>query len=146
MGGDQTDMLLAMVTVVIPAALITLIPARLILGLSGDLGTSDLLLDIGRWTAAYLLMSVIAFGLSAVLKSTIAPLSILVVLAIFVNGGFLQWPEGIRFLPDQTAMSLLGTPAFEVTALPPGIAALVLATWAAIATAGYVIALIWRDT
>ena len=62
-----------------------------------------------------------------------------------VNAGLVQWPEGVRFLPDQAAMSMLGTPAFEVTELPPVIGALALGLWALVAICGYAVALIRRD-
>lgn len=137
--------LAAAVGVVIPAALVALVPARLILGLHEGLAVSALLADIGRWVGAYLLMSLFVFGLAAVLRSTIVPLVILAVTVIGVNAGLVQWPEGVRFLPDQAAMSMLGTPAFEVTELPPVIGALALGLWALVAICGYAVALIRRD-
>ena len=136
----------AMVVVVVPAALVALVPGRLVLGLDNGLGAAEVVVDVGRWVTAYLLMSVLAFGLAAVVRSVVATLSVLVVPTIFVSAGFLQWPEGLRFLPDQAAQSFLGTPAFDVTELPPGIAASALLAWAVIATIAYVVALTQRDT
>lgn len=132
--------------VALPGALLTLLPARLVLGLHEGLTAPELAADIGRWIAVYLLMSLIAFGLAAVARSAIASLSILVVVAIFINAGFLQWSEGLRFLPDQAAMSTLGTPAFEVTELPPAVGAFTLVVWAVVSVCCYVIALIRRDS
>lgn len=138
--------LAALTLVVLPGALLALIPARLILGFHDRLTVTDLLTDIGRWTAAYLLMSLVAFGLATVLRSAIAPLSLLGALAVFVNAGFLPWPEGLRFLPDQAAMNMLGTPSSEVTVLPPAIGALAVGLWALIAIGGHAIALTRRDS
>lgn len=138
--------LAALILVALPGALLTLLPTRLVLGLHEGLTAPELATDIGRWIAVYLLMSLIAFGLAAVARSAIASLSILVVVAIFINAGFLQWPEGLRFLPDQAAMSTLGTPAFEVTELPPAVGAFTLVVWAVVSVCCYVIALIRRDS
>ncbi|MFZ2751239.1 MAG: hypothetical protein WAZ15_13170, partial [Propioniciclava sp.] len=138
--------LAALTLVVLPGALLTLIPARLILGFHNGLPVAELLTDVVRWTAVYLLMSLVAFGLATVLRSAIAPLSLLGALAVFVNAGFLPWPEGLRFLPDQAAMNMLGTPSSEVTVLPPAIGALTLTLWALVATAGHAVTLARRDS
>lgn len=138
--------LTAAVGVAIPAALVALVPARLVLGLHEGLTVPGLLADMGRWVGAYLLMSLLVFGLAAVLRSTIAPLVILAVTVIGVNAGLVQWPEGVRFLPDQAAMSMIGTPAFEVTELPSAVAAVALGLWALVAICGYAVALIRRDS
>ncbi|SDN36726.1 hypothetical protein SAMN05216355_102126 [Actinomyces ruminicola] len=91
-------------------------------------------------------MSVIAFGLAGLLRSAIAALGILITVPIIVGTGILQWPQVLRLLPDQAALSLLGAPGYDVTALPPAAAALVLATWAGLCLAAYALALIRRDT
>lgn len=137
---------LAMTAVVVPAAIAVLAPARVIVGLSDGLSTGAIALDLGRWVLAYTFMSVIAFGLAAVLRSTVAPLSAFVLVAVFSGGGFVQWPEGIRFLPDQAGMSLLGTPAFEVTEIAPATAALTLTLWAIVFSAAYALSILRRDT
>nr|WP_246421938.1 ABC transporter [Nocardiopsis mwathae] len=136
---------LAMTAVVIPVAAAVLAPGRVVIGLSDGLSTGAVALDLGRWVLAYTAMSVIAFGLAAVLRSTVAPLAVFVVVAVFAGGGFVQWPEGVRFLPDQASMSLLGTPAFEVTEIAPATAALTLAVWALASLAAYALSLMRRD-
>lgn len=143
-----TGKLAAAVGVAILAALVALVPARLILGLHHGLIAPGLLADMARWVGAYLLMSLFVFGLAGVLRSTIAPLVILAVTVtvIGVNAGLVQWPEGVRFLPDQAAMNMLGTPAFDVTELPPAIGALALGLWSLVAICGYAVALIRRDS
>lgn len=141
-----TAKLIAMITVVLPAVLVTLVPARLTIGISDGLNPGELLLDLSRWIAVYLLMSLIAFGIAGLLRSTIAPLTILVLVPVFVGTGILQWPEGIRFLPDQASMSLLGTPAYEVAELAPGVAALALIAWASLAVGAFAVSLVRRDT
>lgn len=135
----------AMTVVIVVAATIALLPARLIIGISDGLGADQLLLYTGRWITVYVLMSLIAFGLAGILRSAVAPLGILIALPIVLATGILQWPQGIRFLPDQASLSLLGTPGYEVTELPPGIAVLTLITWAAASVAVYAIAVIRRD-
>ncbi|MFT3875339.1 MAG: hypothetical protein QM708_02770 [Propioniciclava sp.] len=137
--------IVAMVAVVLPAAIVTLTPARLILGMGQGLTAPALLADIGRWVAVYVLMSLFVFGLADVLRSTMAPLASLAVLAIFVNAGFLNWPEGLRFLPDQAAMNALGTPTFEVMELPAGLAAITLAGWSTAAIIASVVVFLRRD-
>ncbi|WP_017592994.1 hypothetical protein [Nocardiopsis potens] len=135
----------AMIAAALAAAVAALAPARLIIGISAGLGAGGLLLDLGRWVAVYVLMSAIAFGLAGLLRSAIAPLGILITLPVVVATGALQWPAGLRFLPDQAALSLVGTPAYDVHQLPPGTAALALALWALLSLTGYGAALIRRD-
>ena len=64
---------------------------------------------------------------------------------VVVGTGILQWPRVLRFLPDQAALSLLGTPGYSVTALPTAAAALALTIWAAVCLAAYAATLIHRD-
>ncbi|AOS63162.1 ABC transporter [Actinoalloteichus hymeniacidonis] len=135
----------AMVAVVSVAAIIALAPARLVIGISDGVGPPALLADLGAWVAAYLAMSVIAFGLAGLLRGVVAPLAILIASPMVVATGILQWPAGLRFLPDQAGMSLLGTPAYEITAIPIGMAALALAAWASVSIAVYALTLLRRD-
>ncbi|WP_136191964.1 ABC transporter [Actinomyces procaprae] len=134
-----------MLVVVAVATAIAVIPARLIIDIPAGLGIGEALLDIARWATAYLLMSVIAFGLAGLLRSAIAAIGILVAVPVIVGTGILQWPQVLRLLPDQAALSLLGTPGYDVTALPPTTAALTLATWAGLCLATYALALCRRD-
>lgn len=137
--------LIAMLTVTLVAAIIATVPAQLVIGLADENSVGDLLIDCLRWVAAYVFMSVIAFGLAGILKSAIATLGIMIGLPIVIATGILQWPDGIRFLPDQAALSLVGTPGYDVTELPPGIAALTLLGWSIIAVAAYAGAVTRRD-
>lgn len=138
--------LIAMVIAVLAAIVVVLILPRLIIGISDGLSVGTLIADLSRWVTVYLLMSFIAFGLAGFLRSTIAPLAILIMIPIFVATGVLQWPEGLRFLPDQASMSLLGTPAYDVTELPAQIALIALLCWALLWVFTYWIALIRRDS
>lgn len=137
--------LTATVVVCFAATLIAIVPARLVIGISAGSSPSDLALNSAQWVAVYLLMSLIAFGLAGILKGTIAPLAIMIALPIVVATGILQWPDGIRFLPDQASLSLVGTPGYDVTELPPGIAVLVLLAWALLSVVVYTVTLIRRD-
>lgn len=135
---------LGLAVVTIPAALIVLFPARLILN-DASVGLVPSVLDISRWVFVYFLMSTIAFGLTGSTRSTAASLTVLILIPILIATGVFQWARGIRFLPDQAAMSLLGTPAYDVTELPPVVAAIVLIGWALIAIAVHTALLIHRD-
>ena len=135
----------AMLIVAITGVAIALVPARLIIGICDHRGAAAILLDIARWSAAYLFMSTIAFGLAGVLRNSAAALGILIATPVVVGTGILQWPRVLRFLPDQAALSLLGTPGYTVTALPAAAAALTLTIWAAVCLAAYAAALIRRD-
>lgn len=137
--------LTAMIGVIIIAAIIALVPARLVIAFSDGLGTKGLLIDTGRWITVYALMSLIVFGLAGLLRSAIAALGIIIALPIILATGILQWPAGVRFLPDQASLSLLGTPGYDVTELRPGTAGLVLIAWAMTSVAVYAFALIRRD-
>ncbi|MEU3019183.1 ABC transporter [Nocardiopsis sp. NPDC007018] len=136
---------LATGAVVVPAAVAVLLPGRTVLALAQDAGAGAVLADTGRWVLAYAMVSAVALGLAALMRGTAAPLTVLVGVSVFAGGGFLQWPEGVRLLPDQAAMSLLGTPAFEVTELAPGVAAVVLVVWAAVSCAVYAGCVVRRD-
>ncbi|MDN5726900.1 MAG: hypothetical protein L0G99_13365, partial [Propionibacteriales bacterium] len=93
----------------------------------------------------YLFLSMIAYGLARLLRQSIAPLAIMIGLPVIIGTGILQWPQGIRFLPDQASLSLLGTPGYDVTELPVGVAALVLFGWSVLATVTHVLAVTRRD-
>ncbi len=137
--------LCALIIIVIPAALFTLLPERLILGLHAQLSVLQLLGDIAQWITVYLLMSLLTFGLATILKSAVASLSLLGTLAIFVNAGFLPWPQGARFLPDQAATNMLGTPANEVTAMSPAAGTAALTLWAIAGVVVFVVTIQRRD-
>lgn len=137
--------LTATLGVCLATAIIAIIPTRLVIGISAGLSPVELALNGSEWVGVYVLMSLIAFGLAGILKGTIAPLAIMIALPIVVATGILQWPEGIRFLPDQASLSLVGTPGYDVTELPPGIALLVLLGWAVLSIAAYTLALLRRD-
>lgn len=137
---------LALALVIIPAALTVLAPARLILGLHAGHSPTKILADLGVWALAYLLMSIVAHGLAGLTRNTTTALTVLILIPILVATGVFQWPEGIKFLPDQAAMSLLGTPAYDVTELAPGTAALVLTGWGILAIVAHTPTLLRRDS
>ncbi|WP_017539747.1 hypothetical protein [Nocardiopsis halophila] len=137
--------MVAMVLVVLAAATVAIAPARLIMGPAEGAGVGARLLDPVLWTAAYAFMSVIAFGLAGLLRGAVTPLGILITVPVVIATGVLQWPEGLRLLPDQAALSLVGTPAFEVHEIAPGIAALVLCVWSIASLVSYALAVKYRD-
>ncbi|MBO0994404.1 hypothetical protein [Bacillus sp. SD088] len=138
--------IVAVVLAVLCGIMVAVIPARLIINIFSDVSMSHILIDIVRWTAVYFLMSMIAFGIAGLTRSTIVPLSILIMIPIFIGTGVLQWPEGLRFLPDQASLSLLGTPAYEVHELPPWIAFFTLLVWGLICTTAYLLSFLRRDS
>ncbi|MFD1413607.1 ABC transporter permease family protein [Oceanobacillus jeddahense] len=142
----MTGKVVAVVLAILCGILVTVIPSRLILNIFSDAGMSHILIDLTRWAAVYLLMSIIAFSIAGITRSTIVPLSILIMIPIFIATGILQWPEGLRFLPDQASMSLLGTPAYEVTELSPWIAFFTLLVWGLICTIVYWLSFLQRDS
>ncbi|MGP5364896.1 hypothetical protein ACTXLB_16405 [Brachybacterium tyrofermentans] len=137
--------LTAMLAVVALGAIVAVVPARLVIGISGGLDASGLFTTCIQWVAAYVFMSIVAFGLAGILKNTIAPLGIMIALPMVIATGILQWSDGLRFLPDQAALSLVETPQFDVHEIPPGLAATVLAIWSIIAVAAYAFSVIRRD-
>lgn len=137
--------LTATILVCLAAAIIAIVPARLVIGLASDMNPTELALSCAQWVSVYVVMSLIAFGLAGILRNTIAPLGIMIALPIVIATGILQWPDGIRFLPDQASLSLVGTPGYDVTELPPVIAAVVLIGWAVLSLTAYMIALLRRD-
>lgn len=137
--------LTAMLTIVIVAAVMAVVPARLVICVADGLGSRAVLINCIQWTAAYVLMSVVAFGFAGVLKNTVAPLSIMIALPVMVATGIVQWPAGLRFLPDQAALSLVETPQFDVNEIPPVLAAVVLTVWAGAAVAVYTFSAIRSD-
>lgn len=138
--------LAALLAVTIPAALLVFVPGRLSITISDGTNAAGILLDLGRWTAAYTLMALVPYGLAGLLRSTIAPLAILILIPVLIATGVFQVPEVIRLLPDQLSLSLLGTPQYPVTELPPDIAAATLTTWALLLTMAYGFALDRRDS
>ncbi|QPL05528.1 ABC transporter [Actinomyces respiraculi] len=129
--------LAATLTIVSVAAVVAIVPARLVVGVTDGMGPVAVLMSCIQWTVAYVLMSLVAFGLAGILKNTVAPLGIMIALPVVIATGILQWPDGLRFLPDQAALSLVGTPQFDVHEIPPPVAAAVLVIWACVAVAAY---------
>lgn len=134
----------AMLAITLPAALLVLLPGQLIADV-GRRSAGELLLDLARWVAVYVLMSAIAFGFAGVVRSVFVPLGVLVLTPILVATGVFQWPAGVRLLPDQASLSLLGTPGYDVTAIPPLTAVLVLLAWTLVLDAAYLTTLLHRD-
>lgn len=138
--------LTALAAIVIPAATTALLPGRLIVTLSDGLSLGAILLDLTRWTAAYVLMSCVAYALAVLMRSRIAPIAILALVPLLLATGVLPFPAVIRLLPDQLSLSLLGTPGYDVTALPPAIAAALLSAWAAALLVAQAVAVLLRDS
>ncbi|MFG1700605.1 ABC transporter [Nonomuraea sp. NPDC049309] len=138
--------LAALLTVTVPAALIVLAPARLSITIADGTDAAGIVLDLGRWLVAYTLMAIVAYGLAGLLRSTITPLAILVLIPVLIATGVFQVPEIIRLLPDQLSLSLLGTPAYAVTELPPAEAGAALTVWALLLAVAYSLALARRDS
>lgn len=137
--------ILAMLAVTSIAAVLAVSPARVVIGIHEGHDVAAIMFDALGWTSAYMGMSVVAFSLAGVLKSAAAALGTLISLPLFLSTGILQWPEGIRFLPDQASLSLIGTPAYDVTALEPDAAAAVLAAWVGLSLALYISSIRRRD-
>lgn len=137
--------LVAVSAVATIGALIVIAPARIVMGVAEGLSVAAVSAACGAWFLAYVFMSLVAFGLAGVMRSAISALGILIALPIVIATGVLQWPAGLRFLPEQAALSLVGTPQFEVNALPAAMAATTLATWSALAVASYALTLTRRD-
>lgn len=137
--------LTATLAIIIVAAVVAIVPARLVIGIAEGLAPGELLTNCVQWAAAYVFMSIVAFGLAGILKNTIAPLGIMIALPVVIATGILQWSDGLRFLPDQAALSLVETPQFDVHEIPPGLAAAVLAIWSVVAVAVYAFSVTRRD-
>lgn len=143
-GRLATCKVVALSMVVGVASIVTIAPARIIIG-AARVSPAELAFDVLRWSAAYALMSLIGFGLAWSLRSMVASMGLLVALPVLLATGIVQWPEAVRFLPDQASLSLLGTPAYVVTALEPGVAAIVLCAWATLSLCSFAVTLILRD-
>lgn len=131
---------IAVILTVFAGILVAVIPPRLIINIFANKSMDYIIIDIIRWSAVYLLMSIVAWGIAGITRSILVPLSILVLIPIFIATGILQWYSIIRFMPDQASMSLLGTPSNELTKLPPNIALIALTVWAILMLGAYWIA------
>lgn len=136
---------IAMLSTVLLGAIVAVVPARLIMSIASGSSIGEILADSGLWVAAYVFMSIVAFGLAGVLRGAIAPLGIMIALPMVLATGVLQWPAGLRFLPDQAALSLVGTPQFDVHELPAGVATVTLVIWSIVAVVVYTLAIRRRD-
>lgn len=136
----------ALLGITIPAAIVALAPGRLALTLADGWEVTGVLADLGLWVLTYTLMSLIAYALTGIIRSSVASLSLLVLIPTLIATGILQWPMVIRFLPDQLALSLLGTPGYTVTELPQVIAGSVLGVWVAVLAGVHYVTLVRRDS
>lgn len=147
---DRTRLVLAksaaLAAAVVPAAVAALLPGRLLLAAGHGLGPVATLLDVTRWTIAYVLMSCVAYGMAHLFRSRIVPLAILTLVPLLLATGVFPWPAVIRLLPDQLSLSLLGTPGFDVTELPAGLAAILLTCWAVTLLVAHAVATHVRDS
>lgn len=69
--------LAAAVALVVPGTVIVLLPGRVILAVSKDMSLPAALSDLARWTAAYTLLSFVAYSLAVLVRSRVAPVAIL---------------------------------------------------------------------
>lgn len=138
--------LAALAAVVVPAAALVVLPGRLVVTVGGGLPVGAVVLDLVRWTAAHVLLGCVAHGLATLLRSRVAPIGVLALGPLLLATGVLPWPAVIRLLPDQLALSLVGTPGYDVTALHPAVAAALLTAWAAVALAAGAVAVLQRDS
>ena len=130
---------------VVPLSLTVTLPGRFIIYFANNGGLMEFMQDEVCWTIAYVFMSVIAFGLAGIFKSSVVSLGILVSLPMVVATGVIQWNEGIRFLPDQASLSLLGMPAYDVTEISSATAIFTLSLWSALFMLIYVALFLRRD-
>lgn len=137
---------LAALFVVTPVAAAALLPGRRLVAGAEGLPVGAVLLDGARWTAASVLMGCVAHGLATLLRSRVAPVAILVLVPLLLATGVFPFPAVIKLLPDQLALSLLGTPGYDVTALPSTAAAALLAAWAAALLVAGSLAVLLRDS
>lgn len=138
--------LLSLALVIGPSAILTLLPGRLTIAVTHGLDPAPAMADLARWSTAYILMSCIAYALAALLRSRVAPLAILVLIPLLLATGVLPWPGLIKLLPDQLSLNILGAPGYDVTAMAPTSALLLLTTWAATLIAAQGAALLQRDS
>lgn len=102
--------------------------------------------DLGRYLTAYLLLALIAYGFAFIVRTVVAAIAVLVALPIVLSttlGGL--WPNAVRLLPHESALSLLRMPADPATALSPGAGLLTLTVWAAVSVATSWVLVIRRD-
>ena len=123
--------LVTLTAVTTTTAAVTLLPGRLVITTAQSLPADQVVLDVVRWIATYVLMSYVAYALAVLLKNRVTPVAILVLIPIMTATGVIPWAAGIRLLPDQLSLSMLGTPGFDVTAVQPHVAVLLLALWSA---------------
>ena len=135
----------ALLYIVVPLSLAVTLPGRFIIYFANNGGLMEFMQDEVCWTIAYVFMSVIAFGLAGIFKSSVVSLGILVSLPMVVATGVIQWNEGIRFLPDQASLSLLCMPAYDVTEISSATAIFTLSLWSALFVLIYVALFLRRD-
>lgn len=118
-----TAKLLAALAASLVAAVLVVLPSLVL---------RDALGELGRYLVAYLLLALIGYGLAFTVRSVVTLIAVLSAFPILISttlGGL--WPEAVRLLPHEAALSLLDMPADPATALSPGAGLLVLAAWAA---------------
>ncbi|GGM47442.1 ABC transporter [Micromonospora sonchi] len=136
-GRFLTAKLLATLAASLVAAVLVVLPSLVLREALGDLG---------RYLVAYLLLALIGYGLAFTVRTVVTPIAVLSAFPILISttlGGL--WPEAVRLLPHEAALSLLGMPADPATTLSPGAGLLVLAAWAAGSVAAAWILVIRRD-
>jgi ABC-2 type transport system permease protein len=138
----------ALLIVVVPAAVVCVLPGRLIAASGGQPPSSpgSLVAALSGWVMVYTALSIIAFGLGVLMKSVVAPVALLTLVPLLAWTGVFQLPEVVRMLPHDASLSLLGTPTSPATTLTPGVAGAVLVLWCLAAALAACIALARRDS
>jgi ABC-2 type transport system permease protein len=140
--------LAALLTVIVPAALIATAPGRLISALTLDQvpDAGSIISDVLSWCVVYTVLSIVAFGLGILLRGVAAPLALMTLIPLLAWTGVFQLPEIIRLLPHDASLSLLGLPASAATELSPHLAGLTLLAWTVIATVAAATVFTRRDS
>lgn len=137
--------LAAAVAMVVPGAGIVLLPGRVIFAVSENMSLLATLTDLVCWVAAYTLLSFVAYSLAVLTRSRVAPVAALALIPLLIATGVLPFADIVRLLPDQLALSLVGTPGFDVTALAPAVAAVLLSIWVLTLGVAQAVAFLMRD-
>jgi ABC-2 type transport system permease protein len=101
---------------------------------------------LAAFVTAYLLLALVGFGVAVLARTVVTPLALLLVAAVLVaptlRGAF---PEVVRYLPHDAALSLIGLPG-DPTALDRLDGLSVLTAWAAVSVAAAAAVYTRRDS
>jgi hypothetical protein len=128
--------LIALLTVVVPAAIAAVAPGLIIahLGAAAHTDGGEPVPDWVPWVGAYIAMTIIAFALTVLLRNVVAPIAVLTLIPLLAWTGVFQLPQIIRLLPHDASLSALRSAASEATQLPVTGATTALLGWCVIST------------